>query len=1261
MDTRVHNVDRLLLHSCYVTALLVLLSGCSHSESSGRSSGRSAASDLSSSPSAENAVPISMVSASESGQVSPIVKRYIEINGSSEEGTSSTEGDKERPPTRLLRSSEESKSLGEIRKLDPEARVAVLSQLVEAAAQHPEVVRRVEDATHAAVGLDPAMRLRVIEEIVQPGCQTEASSRQYQAAVRIGMFLRVDEEIVPGFAEKALRVMLDTPEADRPDGVYAMIRRLKVYSEGLSAVDPVERCRLWAAVLEHQQFDPGFLRPVDNYLLEEFSQLDANQVGSDYAVLLSWFLGRRHKMNRASSPGRLSLAVDAEMEQEIRCAELFEALLKADPQPAIECLSNDELNGKLGRMKFSFPELFAELPQPGLRLLALKEKEAFLAALEARRLYKANAEANSSGPPPRDPTLSGPPDLPELRLVGDYCTPDERRELAVAIAKEMKTCDKNKLPGWVMRLTAVASALKPEECVAALEFLDPSPFDSEQKEPAVEFNLYRDFVAAMPAEAGDKVTRWLFERLRTSDKPPAQYAHALPECGGDCSAKTATVIIDYVSNNHGLLASGGLWDSLTAIAAKVPKPEADSFVAKLLAEAKDHPDAITSVALARLAGLLTNASSDVRYQAFELVMDKTDYNPEVLGDRWRTALVEYNCRPALAAIVAGLDPDDKQKAFDILMATLTGTSATPEAQVLAGGLAAVASDVSNADAERAFAVLVRLNAADRQSHPKMPRHVLAFLEARDHKEWPDLIKQLLPSMMSGEFRDSSSSTSNPAAILKVAASEIPSSDIQELLKEMYDSLPDLERVASLELVSPLLDRIPPKEREAVAQDLFRKMQGTDNPFHLSVFAQSVARLGNGVSSETRVAVANELLDEFKASVNEARTGNSRDPQRKGGRYYCEPLSVLLPTLDPEDAAPLRDRLVKLLCLIVYQSESLPEPPEVVRVYPDPQRLASEVAQILGQTQAPMSPEVMDTTLFCLASFGRESHPVGLKKVCNSINLCQGTASPGVAVNLITELSKDPLPRSMDGWDQIISAATPKIQAEDLPAFYAACWDAYTRFANPGQRSPNVGFGECLIRLGRLLPEDVAWTAIQDVQKLSQQVTIQYHRSVLQRLYSVLYDQLPEDRKQQVEPVLASPGQPNPHSNASRSRRPSRTPTPEVSIEDLADINTRSQNLRQFLRSQGGLPLEERLALVQQLDERGILTTGPRARYQEEVAEWFINDIPPEAKESMLRMLAEPDCVGFKQSLLAIALAVHHTGRLDGGELWDLTELLGIEQ
>lgn len=1236
-------MSRSFLSAFILATVLLFPVGCSQPESSGL-----AAPD---SPAPNSDVPITLV-AMES-EVAPLVERYIEAIGSPAD-----DGDPSEAAVRLFRSPAEVESLREIRRVDPAARLAVLSQLVESAEQHPEVIRRMEDAAHAAVGLDLAMRARVIEQVVQPGCQKEADSKPYQAAVRIGMFLRADEEAVPGFGEKALRVLLDTPEADRPDSVYSTLYRLDIYSEGLATVDPVERCRLWAAVLELQQLEHTFLRPIDLRLLEQLSQVDAKQVGTDYGALLRWFLRRPHRIVRARNNLSYGMAVDAEMEQELRCAKLFEALLKADPQPAVQCLSNDDMGRELGRMKLSFPELFAELPEAEVRVLAQQEKEAFLAALQARRLYKANSEASSKGPQPPGPEADGPPDLPDLFLAGDYCTPKDRRELATAIAMEMKTCEKERLLGWVMHLTAVASALKPEECVAALEFLEPSPFGGEQ-ELAVDAGVYRNFVAAMPPEAGDKVTRWLFERIRTSDRPAVQYTFALPECGGDCSGKTATIIVDHVSKNHVMLASGQLWASLAAIAGAVPKADADPMVAKLMAAAQDHPDAITAVVLARLAGLLTNADSGDRYRAFELVLDKTDYHPEKSGGSRRTALVDNQCLPAMAAIAAGLDPEDKQKAFGKLMATLTGTSATPEAQVLASGLAAIASDLSTADAERAFGLLVRLSVADRQSHPKMPGHVLAFLEARDREEWPGLIRQLLPRIVTGEVRDSGSSMSSPSALMRLVASELPSSEIHKLLGVMYNSLPDIERASLMELVAPLLDSIPSDNRDLIAQELLGRMQETDNPLHLSIFTQSVARLGRDVSSETRVAMANKLLDDFQAAVIEAQAGNWRDPRRREGRYYCESLRELLSTLDPQDAGLLQDRLVKLLCQIVYQSDSLPEDPKLVRVYHDPQGLAAAVAQMLGQTQATMSPEVVDAILYCMASFGTGLHPASMKKVGSSIERCQGDASPGMAMKFIVEVTKDRSLFRRGEWDQVITIAAPRFPEQDVPAAYSTCWGIYVEIAEARNRNPYVEFGECLVDMASLLPADAAWSATQMVLKRWPDETNREQRKLLQRLYRALHPQLSDSKQQEADTQAESLGLELPP-NPATSRRPPRANTPEVSIDDLDDLQTRRQNLQLFLRSHRGLPLEESLALVEKLDAKGILTTRPQDRYQEAVLQWFVGGMSPEATESILPLLAQPDCVGFKQSLLATALAAHGAKRFSGGDLWDLADLLEVE-
>ncbi len=1219
-----------------------------------------------SSPSADESIPNSTLSASAVTQARPLVARYLEVTGIYREEDLDTPEEGE---GRLLRSSDETEILKEIRDAEPDARLATLAAMVEAAQRHPAVVKRLDDVTHAVVGLDSAIRSRVIETIVRPRCREATAENEHRAGVRIGIFLQVDDEI-PGFTEAAIRVMVETPAAYQAEGRYSGPHRLSVYADRISTEDSLERGRFWATLLRDERLDRNTRRRLDADLLEQLAQAEASQVLPNYEDLWNWFLDRERVIYSSGTFGMDASTVE---DREGRCVELFKAAVKENPDVAAGSLAKDQSGRRMGRLIQTYPELFAALPEAVTRQVAEKEKETFLAALEGRyppETESAEGPGRVSGVGPERSRDRG---FPYLRLASEFLSKDERQRLVTAIVEKMKTCEERQLTTLLQRLSAVGTGLTTQQCLAVLELLEPSPFGSEKTEPAVSSSTYRDYVASLPNEAADEVTRWLFERIRGAGKLQSHYRLGLAEAAPGCKPETATVMMKFFCENGGAAVSRSLWQAVTAIAEIVPETDAKPLAEKMMATADEQPDAATSIAQMRLAAVLKSADPQLRYRAFEMVLAKTEYDPEIPGRSYyhtdpKGTLLEYHCAPALAAIVAALPRDEQQRAFEKLMATLTGSHVSREALVVVGGLVAVAADLSADDAERACELLARLNAADPRQHRKMPHHVRQFLAARDPEERPRFIKLLLPSVISGKFRIKTypATGSDVVGLMAWSAKELSSSGARETLDAMYDLLQAQEKGASTLFFFPFLDRIAAKERESLAQQILRRMQQSTVASHAFVFGQSVARVGRDVSDETREAVADRLLDQFEAKLKDLQARNWSVPREElFHQSYCMPLGELLKTMDHEAAAPLRDRLVVILCQVVYQSDSLPANPEIVTVRGHRKDLASEVAQTLGATPAVMSPKMMDTALYCVASLATEIHPVPLKEIFDSLRGCQGTASPGVGVRLAETCLKNavsPYRPAMNIGDRekVMSAAAPKIPDQDVLPVYRVCWDTYRRSADSRGASSRVDFGPCLVALGQRLPTEAVWPATQDVLRRWPAETREYHRRFLQQLYATLFGRLPAANRQTVTRLAEQQGltlQPEP----SGSRRPPTAVKRDVSFDDLADAENRSRHLGSFLNTQRYLSLDDRLALVRRLDEKGYLTNSAGASYESNVWYWFIRNVPADTSDAIVAMLAQPDCVGLKQRLLTAALAGQHEGRLRWSGLWELADLFGEDQ
>ncbi len=95
-----------------------------------------------------------------------------------------------------------------------------------------------------------------------------------------------------------------------------------------------------------------------------------------------------------------------------------------------------------------------------------------------------------------------------------------------------------------------------------------------------------------------------------------------------------------------------------------------------------------------------------------------------------------------------------------------------------------------------------------------------------------------------------------------------------------------------------------------------------------------------------------------------------------------------------------------------------------------------------------------------------------------------------------------------------------------------------------------------------------------------------------------------------------------------------------------------------------MTLDERLELLQQLDDESLLTNTENRSLDGIVIPWFAGDLSPIAPHSIIspnairgvrQRIAEPDAVGLEQRLLTAAMAGYYSYEWYSG-LWELAPL-----
>ncbi len=1147
----------------------------------------------------------------------------------------------------LFRSADETAVLRQIRERTLDERLEILDGIVEAANVHPAVVARVEDVTHAVVALNSETRRRVIEAVVRPRCEDGTPDGEQAAAVRAGVFLQVGDDI-PGFAQIAVTRLLEPGPVEEREFQTGLGRNLLLLFQQFPSGPFADQFPYWNALLSDGRVDAAVLRQFDALLLDRLSRADPDHPVSEYGNLLTWFVDHR-RVRYPPGAGNAASVDQAEKEQAV-VAYLCSAISQ-NPDSGIACFKGELAALRMEQLATLYPVLLEHLPDKLCRELAVDEMETFLNTLAADATTEM---ANGEG---MEASVKVQTRIPKLYLADSHLESGERRRLAEAILDRMKSCRDSKLRALLGALTHVAGTLSCTEVIGVFEMISPSPFDAEKKPLAVSEHSYRSFGEAVSAEIADEVARWLLEQIQTNEDSRRRYAAALSTVVEHCRPETVVSIAGSFIEQCPLAVSNDVWTAVLAVGKAVPPDEATVFAKKLVAAAQDEPEAAIAASKLRLAGALTGADSQVRYEAFEMILRKID-NPE--GGRGSTYagsprghLLAGAYSPAIQTVLSDLPPETRQKAFQAILDASPTVFATPESFVLAEGLIAMAQDMSADEATAAFEWLVRLAVGNPQQNQRTLNCVRAFLAKRTSEESPQLIGLLLPSIIRGNFDDKrrSTTTSGVLLVLEAAAQGLSSAGACEATRQMLELTEKYGTRSLIRLFEPFLRRAAPAEGELLAADLVARMRQAEGPNHKVLLGRCVARLG-GASQESRAAAADTLIELVTRYVDEELNSKRDLRQKCPFRDVCVPLEELLPKLTEPWAAPRRDRLVKLLCRIVYKSDQLPEAPKLTKLRGTREELGNGVAELLGATKDELSPEMMRAVLYCAASLAIETHPASYEKTADALRRCPGTLPPGDGYRLVRACVGD-LARSSSR-ERCTDLIAAKLAASDVAPVYQVAWSAYCQSRDC--------FTLCLKSLAQRFPAESAWSAIREVLREYRAESQEYRRRYLQELVVVLATRLPDSQRRQVEAIAgqegvslqAAPGK----ARSSRSPRQAKE-QPMLSLEDLVNGEPQAHRLYSFLNQRAGLPLGDRLELVRQLDAKAILTLPMGQSLEPYVRRWFSRELPPDAAVSVVQELAEPDCVGLKQRLLTAALAAYHDREFQS-DLWELADCFSAE-
>jgi hypothetical protein len=275
----------------------------------------------------------------------------------------------------------------------------------------------------------------------------------------------------------------------------------------------------------------------------------------------------------------------------------------------------------------------------------------------------------------------------------------------------------------------------------------------------------------------------------------------------------------------------------------------------------------------------------------------------------------------------------------------------------------------------------------------------------------------------------------------------------------------------------------------------------------------------------------------------------------------------------------------------------------------------------------------------------------------------GTAKPGEGERLtkacLAALNGVPFRLSLSDCDRIIEGVGGKCHDQDVAAVFAAAWERYCRTADSHRNDASVRFGWCLRSLSLRLPAESAGASLQKVLRRWPAETRPFHRQLLAQLHSNLLPRVPETERPKAIEVAAQQGLTEEEVQAAlQPQRP--TPGPprrapqKITREELADPEKRSVRLRLYLNDRSHLSLSERLDLLRELDNEGLLYVTGDDSFPRILKSWFWHNPPQGSFESIIRELGRPECVGGEQRVFTVMLSKQQ-GERGPRYLWELAE------
>ncbi len=1017
---------------------------------------------------------------------------------------------------RLFRSAAEAELLTQMRAREVAGRLAILDTVVAAAGENLQVLTRLEDVTHAVVGLDSAVRDRVIETVVRPRCAEGVSSGEQLAAARIGIFLQVRDEI-PGFAEFAVQRFLAPRSVSEPVSQGTLGRKIEVVFQQLSE-QPFEKKYEWLKeLMADERVDQYTLIPSDALILDWISRADPDQPVAEYGELMLWLLDHMRYYDPLPAP---HVESSQAIEEEKVAAAYLQQAVKRNSQPACAVLQGEQAATRVRRLAVYFPELFGQLPEDFRQQAAAREMGEFLTALEAGSTSDISAAAGEQNRFP-------------LYLARDHLARDQRRRLATAIAERIESNNDVDTAILVNALTEVAVELEPDEVITVLEVLGRSKPAPDTMQYSRLLRQHEQLGSAVSDDAADKMANWIFQQHAGESAPQELFHFVLHAVADRCRPDTAVRLVQYAAEH--IQVTHYSWP--IAAARIVPVEAATELAEGLVAAAETEQYDSLAMDKLRLAGSLRNADAALRNRAFDTLLQQAQPDPSAGGgssaDRFaRERFLRISVSPAVQDILSNWPAEDRQEAVLKLLDLLGAGAALPEALVLADGLLVLAPDWTEDQSAAVLEQLIRLAAEDKQFE-EMPKRLDAFLMKANSPNRGKLIEPLLSFVVQEDsLRERHGNQVVVLNLLVAAAQSCSSADACQSVRCVFDLGERYNRCPEDIHIGPFLRHVDASDRESLASDLVQRMQDADTLSCNARLAQAVARLS--VDPDTCAAAADRLIDLLAAHVQRPGPGGPGSDDQSAAQLST-PLRLLVQKMATDRAVEQRERLVSVLCHTVYGSDSLPAKPTVKKISGTRVELGNGIVQVIGVPKAMTSPETMTTIMYCVVSLAAASSPDARDAMARSTRGSVYTLPAGTGLKLAEACVAGVLDLAARDWCLMLVGT--KMHDDDFPRAYEVAWTAYRRARTKG------GFGQCLLTLAERLPAASASSAAEKLLRDYPSESQGRQIMLLRDLAVVLATRLPESQRAELAEIISQRGRPKPVLRRSQTCSPPTTGLP----------------------------------------------------------------------------------------------------------------------